>query len=1291
MQAGKPVVLLTYLALAPRGRAARDHVADLFWPGSSPSDARHSLRQAIYRVRRATGGVDLIGGDDSCLALSAGVRLDCLEAEVAMESDDLERAYQLLRAGDFLAGIAHNGSRDLEEWAEAQRSRFRDIRARVTRRLARGCLEKGDTDRAVKLSEELLSLRPFDDAAMELLMRALTGRGKHATALARFHAFAELLASELEEEPAAELAAFARELDEYLKSKPERVALELPLVGRTDAWSALEAAWDGTQRGQGAIVLLEGAAGMGKSRLLRELRHRVDNGDSLILPAKCYEIESGVPYSAVAEVFSGAIQAPELAKLSGVWVTELARVLPGLRERFPHLPRPEDGGFGPAAHRRLHEAFARTASTLSQERRLLLSIDDLHWADAASLELLHLLSHRLQESRALLVATYRPADLTPAARRFARSLCSSRATSLITLEPLTFEEVRELVRDMARFDDSAAEGMVVSQLHHHSAGNPLHLSELVEALARDRVLWIRGSCWQLGDGPSIDTLPNTLSKLLVDRIDALPTGMKSILEALAVAGDELEVETLAGALDLSEPKAELALSVLEEERLVRRLGQSTFELIHDELRHLIYNGIPDARRALVHGALARALEAQGAPRRPGGPARLAFHFDLAGAADEAHRYAMLAAGEAEAFSAGEAARRHLELAASHSPRALPPVASAGSAPGSSGWRRLLDRHAVRAAAAVLLLGGLVGAAIGRAFLAPSGPAVAAPPYQQGRIYLSQAGLMQATHVLEWPASAGELGRIVELPEHPSELPLNLASLNVSAEGESHPKLFRIEGTDTVQLTFGKDDDYFGTWSPDQRFIALYRGWRSSDDRYTQNIFLIDPTTGRILERVTNTEWQDNFATWSPFGGSLAFARDSAGIWSIWITDADGRHAENVSRRFDLPASRAIPSFSPDGKRLAVSYPDTGNAAGALSIVDSEERVSYTVPIPEGVLAGQAQWSPDGRWVAYTTKRADGWALWMSDVNGSSRPKIVAVVESYLQVSHWTDGVSRHVEHIDLELTDELVVGTGVRANARALTPAGVETNAPIRWSALDEEIASVDGLGFMRGRSPGRTFVVASLGGILADTVPLEVRAAPTDTLFHEDWSAGLDTTTWTPFGFPEAFVAMAPEGRSALLNNGDYNHTSGVYSNTGFRIDGAGLTLTVQARLPFDGGFWQFITLGFLTEEPDADDQEMTSARIVLTVHGGSPTVPGPTWNCGASPVSGKLNRAELAERWRLYAVQLRPDGYMECWLDGQLLARTARPFDIPAGPVFAYLDGQMENTRLYHGEVVVSRGLRY
>ena len=275
----------------------------------------------------------------------------------------------------------------------------------------------------------------------------------------------------------------------------------------------------------------------------------------------------------------------------------------------------------------------------------------------------------------------------------------------------------------------------------------------------------------------------------------------------------------------------------------------------------------------------------------------------------------------------------------------------------------------------------------------------------------------------------------------------------------------------------------------------------------------------------------------------------------------------------------------------------------------------------------------------------------------------------------------------------LAVGTGrgIRAAARVLGPDGEVVSSVLRWSVGDTVVARVDDQGFVRGRSPGTTLLVTSAGGFRADTVQVNVAFAPVDTLFDEGWSGGLDTTQWTPFGYPRPVVVhgVPPDGRSAFLNNGDYNHGSGAVSVRTFEVGDAGLTLETEAWLPVTGQHWQNWQMAFADEPLAGGGLEVFGGPVSVGFSGPSPTLPGPRWSCS----SGSLQEEPRNRigRWRRVAILVRSDGWSECWVDGRMIGAGALPDGLPARPLAIVLRGMSVGTRIYHGRVVVTRGLRY
>jgi DNA-binding SARP family transcriptional activator len=626
---GKPVALLVYLALSPGGRARRDHLARIFWMGVPIRDARHSLRQSRYRLRQVTRGFDLIGTDGAELVLDPAVRFDFLEGEQAASEGDAPTSIRLLRR-DFLEDFQVSDSREFHAWAEAQRVRFRELWAEQAALEADRSMRAGEPGEALALAEAIAGHKPFDDAPIRLVMESLAELDRHASALARFHEYRERLRQELDDEPEPELEALAEEVAIFVRSRSAREGNQLPFVGRAREWAALETAWRDARSGRVRTVLIAGDAGLGKSRLLHELRIRGEGSGALVLSTKCHEVEGAVPYAPVADALSQAMHHPRLGELRPSWLAEASRLLPEVRERFPDL-RPLPGAMGAqGSARRLHRALGRLLEAVSVPEGVVMAVDDVHWADPGSLEVLHHFSHRLQGSRLLLLVTYRPGELGRMARRYIRSLLSEGLGELLTLTPLEETDVRELLERITPFNSEALAGEAARRFQRHAGGSPLVIGELLRALEENDVLQKRDGRWRVRRGARMEDVPRTLDRLLAERLARLDPWARACAETLAVCADQVHASLLSRLTELPTARVRLALDVLEEEHLVRRTAAGDFELIHDELQNLVYERIPEARRRRLHRLLANALEGAGDRRWPEGAARLSPHSDLAG-------------------------------------------------------------------------------------------------------------------------------------------------------------------------------------------------------------------------------------------------------------------------------------------------------------------------------------------------------------------------------------------------------------------------------------------------------------------------------------------------------------------------------------------------------------------------------------------------------------------------------------------------------------------------------------
>jgi hypothetical protein len=200
------------------------------------------------------------------------------------------------------------------------------------------------------------------------------------------------------------------------------------------------------------------------------------------------------------------------------------------------------------------------------------------------------------------------------------------------------------------------------------------------------------------------------------------------------------------------------------------------------------------------------------------------------------------------------------------------------------------------------------------------------------------------------------------------------------------------------------------------------------------------------------------------------------------------------------------------------------------------------------------------------------------------------------------------------------------------------------------------------------------------------------DTLFVEEWANGIDPSRWIGFGTPRSVVVAraGPGGRGAFLNNGDYNHGSGVVSRARFEVGTEGLTLEAEGRLGFTGGHWQIWQMGLVDPPPEIGMRtEYNAGNHRLAIYGASPTERNHRWSCGSG---GAAWRAEGdASPWHRFTIQVRPDGIAECYLDGRVLYRDSILVAGRHDPLVIALGGHSVNAKLYHGRLVLTRGLRY
>ncbi len=601
--------LCAYLVL--EGETPRSRLTALLWPEHPEPSARVNLRQELRRLRATPLGAHLHAGGDS-LSLSA---------ESVSDAGLFER---FSRQGDFAAALPHYGGRlldgteffdapDLADWLEAQRERLHTLWTAALSAQAQALEDSGQVMGALALWQQLLRTDELRERWHAEIMRLHLRLGEREAALRQFARCQAVLSAELGLTPLPETLALAEQarravLAPTAHPRP-RPALPLPplLVGRADAQAALR---------QRLGTLIVGEPGIGKTALARAACGQVK-----VLILSGHEAGQHTPFSPATAALER-----HFAGLSGEEQAALGPMLPGR-----HLP-PD-----PALRAGFRRAVARI-----MEQRLgsdgVLLLEDLHWFDSASCEVLGDVLERCAEVGTWVLATARLHELAqnPAALRLSAPL------TRLSLGPLDTAALDELTR---AWTHAAPDPAFLAWLHSATAGNPLAVRETL------RLLRDTQSEGPLKVPPESEAAP--VREMVLQRALRLGVQAQRVLEAASVCGPAFSVRQLARCTALDEWTCLELLENAQQAGLLE-IEEQQFRFSHDLIRRAILSSLSPVRAALLHRRMAAELE------RGGAPEQVAQHLEAAG--EDASGWWWKAACAAERVYAYPQALSHSERA-----------------------------------------------------------------------------------------------------------------------------------------------------------------------------------------------------------------------------------------------------------------------------------------------------------------------------------------------------------------------------------------------------------------------------------------------------------------------------------------------------------------------------------------------------------------------------------------------------------------------------------------------------
>ncbi len=656
----KAIALVAYLALTGE-RYDRDALAALLWPELDGSRARAALWRTLSALKAAVGEAPLYATRTVIGLNPEATWCDVLAFRDLLEGDpsdgELEQAVDLYR-DDFLAGFSLRDSLSFDDWQLLEAQNLRRGLENALEKLTRDGLTRGQIARSLPFARRWLQLDPLREEAHRQLMRLYAADNRRDAALRQYRECVRVLEEELGVAPLPETTDLYEAIQENRLAAPPppppaptspaaAARPSIPLVGRGRELTDLRENY--RQVGpDGRLLVVSGEIGIGKTRLVEAFLQEL--APVRLLAARCYEGEQNLAYAPFLQGLTAALQQPDaagrLAAVDPLWLAEAARLVPALADFAGELP--PAAADGPGAQSRFFEGiFQVVAALLAGDEPGVFWVDDAHWADAASLDLLAYLTRRLEGQPYGILLTKSDQE-QPAAGRLERLIHEARLdgrAALISLARLSEADVGELLHAGAAPIDLAP------RLFRETEGLP---SFITAYLADQGELAATGE-W---------TLPHSVRDLLRARLAGVDEAGRQLLQTAAAIGRDFDVDLLQKASGRGEEEVISGLEALLNRRLlVEQESQPTFVFSHDKLRQMVYDETRLIRRRLLHRRLAQALK-EPSHRWRGQvlEGQIAHHLQLAGQEDEAAAYYKLAGDHARLLYANREALAHYEAA-----------------------------------------------------------------------------------------------------------------------------------------------------------------------------------------------------------------------------------------------------------------------------------------------------------------------------------------------------------------------------------------------------------------------------------------------------------------------------------------------------------------------------------------------------------------------------------------------------------------------------------------------------
>lgn len=634
-QNGEPVkltvrnaqLLLAYLLL--EGGGARERIFDRLWPEELEHTAEHRLRQAIYSLRKVLEPKGTPKGTyvvvkqrmvyfnvESPHWCDASVFQKCIDDKDKLSGN--EKAQRLEEAVALYQGELLEKCYD--DWCIDRRIYFHDKYLEILKDLVELHIAEEKYDSALSYALQSIAHNPRQERIYHHLIHLHYMMGDRAGALQHYRD-CEAILQEDGFEPLPETQALYEEIKSHsavkalkqvvAKSDAPTLKLDSPFVGRKDELEQLVRALKAVQSDAGQTFMVSGEAGVGKTRLAQEILLFAIEQDYFTFSGRCYEIEGKLPYQPVIEAIRGClpqITKKDLKKVPQSALGEVIKLVPELQPLAPKLHTSASLNAPDQERNRLYESVSVFFKTIADERPVLLFVDDLQWADDATLQLLAYLMRHLRDANVFILGTYRIEDVDEQHPLWdmLQHLVRDALVTTMPLAPLASEEVQSMIHGLLETEAMETFGQ---RIYEESKGYPFYTEELVKSFIEVGALTQnqKGS-WQVAlDKLPADYVSPNVSALVGTRLRRLDQKSRDMLESIAVLGRGLTFNFLTKILGRWHDDIYAPLETLIKGRFLEE-HHDRYQYHHDMTRQVIYRGLSKERRRLMHLRVAETLE-----------------------------------------------------------------------------------------------------------------------------------------------------------------------------------------------------------------------------------------------------------------------------------------------------------------------------------------------------------------------------------------------------------------------------------------------------------------------------------------------------------------------------------------------------------------------------------------------------------------------------------------------------------------------------------------------------------